>query len=225
MVKSIAPNSPTAFSTIAAISAGNANVGGRTIAIGEQSVNVRGIGVIGSLGLRSPTFARRATEYHLAILASLLGMLVLASARDLILLFVAFEDKREIDGSDYDYNDLIFAFAPDPYIAITVNLLHGICYAFFFATVYIFVDTYFPKDTRASAQGLFNMMIFGFGNIAANLVCPWLKQSVYTTGELTDFRGLFLVPTLISVIAAVALAVLFRPPPAPAPASAAPPAH
>jgi NADH-quinone oxidoreductase subunit N len=49
------------------------------------------IGVVGSLGLRSPTFARRATEYHLAILASLLGMLVLASARELILLFVAFE--------------------------------------------------------------------------------------------------------------------------------------
>jgi NADH-quinone oxidoreductase subunit N len=49
------------------------------------------IGVVGSLGLRAPTFARRATEYHLAILASLLGMLVLASARDLILLFVAFE--------------------------------------------------------------------------------------------------------------------------------------
>ena len=34
---------------IAAISAGNSNVGGRTISIGEQSVNVRGIGVIGTL--------------------------------------------------------------------------------------------------------------------------------------------------------------------------------
>ena len=34
---------------IAAITASNANVGGRTISIGEQSVNVRGIGVIGSL--------------------------------------------------------------------------------------------------------------------------------------------------------------------------------
>src|SRR5215510_6230807 len=32
-----------------AISAGNSNVGGRTIAMGEQSVNVRGLGVIGSL--------------------------------------------------------------------------------------------------------------------------------------------------------------------------------
>ena len=49
------------------------------------------IGVLGSLSLRAATFARRATEYYLAILASLLGMLVLASARELILLFVAFE--------------------------------------------------------------------------------------------------------------------------------------
>src|SRR5207253_1652890 len=32
-----------------AISAGNSNVGGRTIAMGEQSVNVRGLGVVGSL--------------------------------------------------------------------------------------------------------------------------------------------------------------------------------
>src|SRR5947209_2843815 len=34
---------------ITAISAGNSNVGGRNIAMGEQSVNVRGLGVIGSL--------------------------------------------------------------------------------------------------------------------------------------------------------------------------------
>jgi len=49
------------------------------------------IGVLGSLALRAPTFARRATEYYLAMLGSLLGMLVLASARELVLLFVAFE--------------------------------------------------------------------------------------------------------------------------------------
>ena len=49
------------------------------------------IGVLASLPLRAAVFARRATEYYLAILASLLGMLVLASARDLVLLFVAFE--------------------------------------------------------------------------------------------------------------------------------------
>ena len=49
------------------------------------------LGVLASLSLRAPTFARRATEYYVAMLASLLGMLMLASARELILLFVAFE--------------------------------------------------------------------------------------------------------------------------------------
>ena len=42
-------------------------------------------------GLSSPQFQRRSAEYHTLILASLLGMLTLASARDVILLFLAFE--------------------------------------------------------------------------------------------------------------------------------------
>jgi NADH-quinone oxidoreductase subunit N len=49
------------------------------------------LSLLGSQTLRQPTFDRRAGEYHFALLVSLLGMLVLASARDLILLFVAFE--------------------------------------------------------------------------------------------------------------------------------------
>src|SRR2546426_1117471 len=49
------------------------------------------IGLLASLGNVQPAFVRRAGEYHLLILSSLLGMFVLASARDLILLFVAFE--------------------------------------------------------------------------------------------------------------------------------------
>jgi NADH-quinone oxidoreductase subunit N len=49
------------------------------------------IGLLAGLSGADRVFARRATEYHLLVLTSLLGMLVLASARDLILLFVAFE--------------------------------------------------------------------------------------------------------------------------------------
>ncbi len=49
------------------------------------------IGILGSLSLPDPAFRRRAPEYYLLLLASLLGMLVLVSARELILLFVAFE--------------------------------------------------------------------------------------------------------------------------------------
>ena len=110
---------------------------------------------------------------------------------------------------------LVFAFCPDhPWLIVGVNILHGICYAFFFATVYIFVDAYFPKDARSSAQGLFNMMILGVGALVANSVCPYLIQKVFTNSatKITDFRGLFLVPLATASVAALALAVFFRPP-------------
>ena len=49
------------------------------------------IGLLAGLAQPGGPFARRAGEYHLLLLAALLGMLVLASARDIILLFLAFE--------------------------------------------------------------------------------------------------------------------------------------
>ena len=49
------------------------------------------LSVLAGLGLRASAMSRRSAEYHVALLASLLGMLVLASARELILFFVSFE--------------------------------------------------------------------------------------------------------------------------------------
>jgi MFS family permease len=107
----------------------------------------------------------------------------------------------------------VYAFFPShPWMIITVQVLHGICYAFFFATVYIFVDAYFPKECRSSAQGLFNVMILGLGVLAANTLGPWLIQSVFTAAGVTDFQSLFLLPCLTALGAAIVLAVAFRPP-------------
>jgi NADH-quinone oxidoreductase subunit N len=47
--------------------------------------------VLASMAVRDTPFTRRSPEYHFGLLTSLLGMLVLVSARELILLFVAFE--------------------------------------------------------------------------------------------------------------------------------------
>jgi hypothetical protein len=115
----------------------------------------------------------------------------------------------------------VYAFFPQQTgLIILVQILHGICYAFFFATVYIFVDGYFPKDVRASAQGLFNVMILGIGALVANSICPMLLQEVFTRSGVTDFRGLFMVPLAAGSAAALALALLFHPPPKPLLASA-----
>jgi NADH-quinone oxidoreductase subunit N len=49
------------------------------------------LSVLGSMALRQGILARRSPEYHFALVVSVLGMCILASARELILLFVAFE--------------------------------------------------------------------------------------------------------------------------------------
>jgi nucleoside transporter len=105
----------------------------------------------------------------------------------------------------------IFAFAPYAWLAVSVNIVHGICYAFFFATVYIFVDNFFPKDARTSAQGLFNFLILGFGPLVANFVGPKLRDA-YTTGDVVDYRHLFLVPAGCALAAAILLMLFFHPP-------------
>lgn len=106
-----------------------------------------------------------------------------------------------------------YAFFPDSAAAIIlIQVLHGVCYAFFFATVYIFVDAYFPKDIRSSAQGLFNLQILGVGALLAFSICPWLMQDLYTKAGVVDFKGLFLVPFAVASGAAIALALFFRPP-------------
>jgi len=107
----------------------------------------------------------------------------------------------------------VFAFFPEyKALVVLINVVHGIAYAFFFATVYIFVDEFFPKDVRASAQGLFNLMILGLGPLVANVIGPRLIGETFKTATGVDFRSLFLVPFSAAVLAAVILAVAFHPP-------------
>jgi nucleoside transporter len=104
----------------------------------------------------------------------------------------------------------VYAFLPQhKELIIFVQVVHGICYAFFFATVYILVDEVFPKDSRSSAQGLFNVMILGVGALVANSVCPYLMQEIFTKDKIVDFKTLFLVPCFASLVAATALALFF----------------
>ncbi|MBM3851294.1 MAG: MFS transporter [Verrucomicrobia bacterium] len=110
---------------------------------------------------------------------------------------------------------LIFAFFNSPsdmYLIIAVQVLHGICYAFFFATLYIWVDDVFPKDIRTSAQGLFNLLVLGAGLVLANFWFGAHKASVTSATGVVDYHKLFLLPAGLAAAAVVLLALFFRPP-------------
>lgn len=108
---------------------------------------------------------------------------------------------------------LVFAFMADSVPTIVaVQLLHGICYAFFFATVYIFVDDAFPRDVRSSAQGLFNLLILGIGNMVASYLFPNLIAMMTGPDGKVDYQTLFLVPAGFAIVGALILALAFHPP-------------
>ena len=103
---------------------------------------------------------------------------------------------------------------------MAVQLLHGICYAFFFATLYIFVDDAFPNDVRSSAQGLFNLLILGIGNVVAAFVFPtlmgrWTVMGTAPDGVAAvqfDYTSLFLVPAGMAAVAILLMGLFFKPP-------------
>lgn len=105
----------------------------------------------------------------------------------------------------------VFAFMPENQLAcIIVNILHGICYAFFFATVYIFVDEYFPKDVRSSAQGLFNALIIGIGPFVANVICGELRE-IYQPAENHNYTPVFKYSLGAAMVGAILLLLFFHP--------------
>jgi MFS family permease len=109
----------------------------------------------------------------------------------------------------------VFAFfgtAEWQWLIILVQVLHGICYAFFFATLYIFVDDVFPKDIRTSAQGLFNLLVLGVGLIAANFWLGSLARNLLLPDGSVDYRRVFLVPTGLAAGATMLLLFFFKPP-------------
>jgi nucleoside transporter len=106
----------------------------------------------------------------------------------------------------------VFAFWPEKAPAVLINAVHGVCYAFFFATVYIFVDEFFPKDIRSSAQGLFNFLILGLGPFVANFIETRLGEK-YAVGKSFNFHAIFLYSLGAALVAALILLLFFHPPP------------
>ncbi len=102
-----------------------------------------------------------------------------------------------------------------PWVAVGANVIHGICYAFFFATLYIFVDKVFPKDVRTSAQGLFNFLVFGVGPIVSRFL--WRSvQAGFTDGEgataVVRYDWVLLIPAGAAIVGALLMLFAFHPP-------------
>ena len=97
------------------------------------------------------------------------------------------------------------------WLSVASLALHGFCYVFFFVVAFIYTDMVAPADIRSSAQALINLAVLGMGSLIGALFAGELKD-MFTSDAGTDYFVVFLVPAVITLLCAVALGVLFRPP-------------
>lgn len=107
----------------------------------------------------------------------------------------------------------IFAIGDPLWLMVAINVVHGMCYAFFFAAVYIFVDERCPRDARASAQGLFNLVILGIGPFVGSVLWGWLGDVFRRADGSVDFSRLFVAPAVLALAAALLMMAAFNPGP------------
>jgi len=102
----------------------------------------------------------------------------------------------------------VFAYLPFPGTVIPALALHGVCFGCFFFIAFMIVDEQTTKDVRASAQGLFNLVIVGLGTIVGNLFAGYVGNIATKDGG-TDFRMLFAIQMAVSVVCLIALLVAY----------------
>ncbi len=103
----------------------------------------------------------------------------------------------------------VFAIGHPTWLVVAAQGLHGICYSFFFAGGMIAVERLCHKDIRASAQGLMVFATNGVGMLVGNLISGQLYDAFIKAGVAHAWPKFFVVPIAVTVLGAVAFALLF----------------
>ncbi len=121
-------------------------------------------------------------------------------AEILVLAFMPFFAKRfsrksvlAVGLAAYTARFAIFAYVPAPEAIVPALALHGLVFGCFFFVCFMIVDEHTSSDVRASAQGLFNLVVVGVGTIAGNLLAGEVAGVASASGKM-DFRLLFSIP-------------------------------
>ncbi len=106
-----------------------------------------------------------------------------------------------------------------PFLLVLVGIgLHGICFDFFFAAGFVYVEQAAPEAIQASGQALFAVLTYGFGMYLGTEASGWLNQRLTkqkedpTTGNtvaVTEWSKFWLVPCIGVVTSLLLFLLLF----------------
>jgi len=92
------------------------------------------------------------------------------------------------------------------YVAI---LIHGVIFGFFIVGGQVYVDKKAPPEIRAQAQGLIVLICFGVGMLLGTFFNVEIIER-YTTDGVCNWKPVFMVAAVMSVVLLAVLAVLFK---------------
>lgn len=104
----------------------------------------------------------------------------------------------------------IYARMPRRVPVILSQGLHGLAYTFFIWVGFVYVNEVAPPDIRGSAQGLYTMVLFGFGFFLGTQFTGIVMDKFKTPEGGFLWRKIFLVPCAMTLVCLIALVALFR---------------
>lgn len=104
----------------------------------------------------------------------------------------------------------IFAIGEPVWLVVGSQTLHGICYSFFFVGGMIAIERLSPKDIRASSQALLLFFTNGLGMLVGHLVSGRLHDYFAYPDGGHAWAKIFMVPIVLTVLAAIAFFALFN---------------
>jgi nucleoside transporter len=96
-----------------------------------------------------------------------------------------------------------------PWVVIASLALHGVCFDFFFAAGFIYVDNEAPTDIRASGQALFTFLTYGLGMWLGNELSGYVADA-FTKDSVRDWYHIWLIPSVGVLASLVVFAIFFR---------------
>ncbi len=104
----------------------------------------------------------------------------------------------------------IFAIGEPVWLVVGSQTLHGICYSFFFVGGMIAIERLSPQDIRASSQALLLFFTNGLGMLVGHIVSGRLHDYFAYPDGGHAWAKIFMVPIILTVIAAIVFYILFN---------------
>ncbi|RLJ76737.1 nucleoside permease [Pedobacter alluvionis] len=87
--------------------------------------------------------------------------------------------------------------------------LHGVCYDFFFVSGQIYTNSKAGEKFKSAAQGIITLATYGVGMLIGFRVAG-LITDMYKTGEVTDWKMVWIIPAGIAAAVFLLFALLFN---------------